>query len=81
MVRSRLVLGLGAGLLVSTTLVGCFGNPFNKGDGSGVGYGRPSKYAVDAGQTGGLGSPRGQELTSPGGLSVKNDTGSGVGTK
>ena len=81
MVRSRLVLGLGAGLLVSTTLVGCFGNPFDKGDGSGVGTGRPSKYSVDQGATGGLGSSRGQDLTGPGELSPKSGSAPGVGPK
>ena len=81
MVRSRLVLGLGAGLLVSTTLVGCFGNPFDKGDGSGVGTGRPSKYAVDRAATGGLGSPRGQEMIGPGELSPSSASAPGVGPK
>ena len=58
MVRPRFVAILGLGLICVPLITGCYGNPFEKGDGSGVGTGRPSPSAVDAGKTGGLGSTR-----------------------
>lgn len=56
---------LGLGLLSGTLLSGCYGNPFQKGDGSGTGTGRPSVPSVDQGRTGGLGSVRNSATALP----------------
>ena len=81
MVRFRFGLVLGLGLMMVSTLGGCFGTPFDKGDGMWVGTGRPAPTEVDQARTGGLGSPRGQEMIGPGDLSTKNGAAPGVGAK
>ena len=71
------------GLLATTSLVGCFGfgSPFDKGDGSGTGTGRPGKAAVDMGKTGGLGSPQGEGTIGPGELGQTLGSAPDVGPK
>ena len=81
MKRSRLAITLGLGLVSLTTLVGCFGTPFDKGDGMGTGTGRPGKASADLGRTGGLGSPRGNETIGPGELGQTLGSAPGVGPK
>ena len=80
MVRSRLIALLGVGLVAVTTLSGCFfGSPFEKGDGSGTGTGRPGRGTIDMGKTGGLGSPRGDVTIGPGALGTEGSGDSSVG--
>lgn len=80
MVRSRCVALLGIGLVAVTSFSGCFfGSPFDKGDGSGTGTGRPAPGTIDMGKTGGLGSPRGSVAIGPGELGVKGSGDSSVG--
>ena len=66
MVRPRFAAWLGLGLVSLVTLSGCYGNPWDKGDGSGVGTGRPAPYNVDQGRTGGLGAVRSDRTIGPG---------------
>ncbi len=81
MVRIRFAAFLAVGLVASSTLVGCFGTGFDKGDSGGVGYSRPPVHSIDQARTGGLGSPRGQELIGPGETGPANGAGPGVGAK
>lgn len=82
MVRSRFVAALAFGLVAATTLSGClFGSPFDKGDGSGTGTGRPARGTIDMGKTGGLGSPRGNQTIGPGELGSRPNSAPGVGPK
>ena len=81
MVRVRFASVVGMGLVSVSALAGCFGTGYDKGDGSGTGTGRPSKAAVDAGQTGGLGAPRnpGGHTIPPGGDGVQPTNAPDVG--
>ena len=81
MVRSRPAAMLGVALVALTTLAGCFGTPFDKGDGSGTGTGRPARNTIDMGKTGGLGSPRGNVTIGPGELGPHDAAAPGVGPK
>ncbi len=81
MVRFRIASTLGVSLLAMTSLVGCFGTPFDKGDGSGTGTGRPARNTIDMGKTGGLGSPRGTVAIGPGELGPNSGSAPGVGPK
>ena len=82
MVRLRMGMRVAVGLVAATMLVGCFGSPFDKGDGSGTGTGRPSQSEVDRADTGGLGSPHtGGKLIGPGELSPKPGSAPAVGPK
>ena len=81
MVRFRFAALVGAGLLAGSTLTGCFGTPFDKGDGSGTGTGRPARGTIDMGKTGGLGSPRGNQTIPPAGTAVQPGNAPDVGPK
>ena len=81
--RFRFASMFALGLLALTSLAGCFGTPFDKGDnpGAGTGTGRPQWGQVDQGRTGGLGSPRGDITIGPGDLGPKAGSAPGVGAK
>ena len=84
MVRFRSASTLAVGLLAGTTLVGCYGTPFDKGDnpGAGAGTGRPQRNEIDQALTGGMGSPRGQEKAAgPGQADSKPTSTPGTGAR
>ena len=82
MVRFRFAAMVGTGMIAVTTLAGCFGTPFDKGDGSGTGTGRPARGTIDMGKTGGLGSPRNpNETIAPAGTAVQPGNAPDVGPK
>jgi len=81
--RSRLASLAGFGFVVVTTLAGCFGTPFDKGDnpGAGTGTGRPQPGAIDMTRTGGLGATRGNVTIGPGELGTRAASAPAVGPK